>query len=207
MSDIASHPDNNDRSRGRPREFDMDAVLDKAVQVFSERGYHGTSITDLTRAMKLAQGSIYKAFGDKQGVFVAAFRHYRAVRTEKLRKAIGPDGTGLQRLRRALEFYVASTQGDEGRRGCLVAGSAAGLSTFEPEVAGHITEALVRNETVLRDLIREGQQDGSIPAHIDGEAAARMMLCFVQGMRLVGKTGRSREDMLAAVTAALQALT
>lgn len=184
----------------------MADALDKAVRVFSERGYHGTSITDLTRAMGLAQGSIYKAFGDKRGVFLAAFRRYRAVRTEKLRQAIGTGGSGRERLRRALAFYVRSSQGAEGRLGCLVVGSAAELSTFEPEVARHIVGALERNEALLGDLIRQGQDDTSIGAHVDPDACARMLVCLVQGMRVVGKTGRSREEMQAVVDMALKAL-
>lgn len=183
----------------------MNEALDKAVRVFSRRGYHGTSISDLTHEMGLAQGSIYKAFGDKQGVFVAAFKRYRATRLERLRKAVGT-GNGRHRLDRALGFYVESSQGEEGLLGCLVVGSAAELSTFDPEVACHIVNALDRNETFLADLIREGQADGSVSASVDPGATARMLLCLVQGMRVVGKTGRSREEMQAAVDTALRAL-
>ena len=60
------------KSRGRPREFDIDEALDKAIPVLCGRGYHGTSINDLADAMQLTVGSIYKAFKDKRGVFLAA---------------------------------------------------------------------------------------------------------------------------------------
>lgn len=194
------------RSRGRPREFDVDQALDRAVRVFSERGYHGTSISDLTRAMRLAQGSIYKAFKNKQSVFLAAFNRYRTLRAEKLRQTVGDAGTGLECLRNALAFYVESSQGAEGRQGCLVVGSIAELATFDKEVARHIATALERNEALLADLIRQGQEDGSIPAHVDRQAATRMMLCLVQGMRVVGKTSRTREDMQAVVNIAMKVL-
>ncbi len=194
------------RSRGRPREFDADQALDRAVRVFSERGYHGASITDLTRAMRLAQGSLYKAFKDKQSLFLAAFDRYRDQRTEKLRRAIGDGGTGLERLRNALAFYVASSQGATGRQGCLVVGSTVELSALDKPVATHIATALSRNEAWLAELIREGRRDGSIAAHIEVEAAARMLLCLTQGMRVVGKTGRSRADMQAVADAALKVL-
>lgn len=70
-----------------PGEFDMDTALDRAVRVFSERGYHATSIGDLTAAMRLATGSVYKAFRDKHAVFLAAFERYAALRQEQTRSA------------------------------------------------------------------------------------------------------------------------
>lgn len=205
---MTTHPSSSSfpRNRGRPREFDADKALDQAVRVFSERGYAGASITDLTSAMRLAQGSIYKAFKDKQSLFLAAFDRYRAQRTEKLRRTIGDDGTGLERLRAALTFYAESAHGAIGRQGCLVVASTVELSTFDKPVAEHIAGALARNEAMLSDLIRQGQTDGSIMKHVDAEATARMLLCLTQGMRVVGKTGRSREQMQAVVNTALKAL-
>lgn len=194
------------RSRGRPREFDTDQALDQAVRVFSERGYAGASITDLTRTMRVAQGSLYKAFKDKPSLFLAAFDRYRAQRTEQLRQAIGDGGTGLERLRAALAFYAESAQGEIGRQGCLVVASTVELTTFDKPVADHITTALARNEAMLAGLIREGQADGSIAAQVDAETSARMLLCLTQGMRVVGKTGRSRAQMQAVVDTALKML-
>src|SRR6202012_4548440 len=90
------------RGPGRPREFDMDEALDKAVRVFCERGYHATSVGDLTDAMELASGSVYKAFKDKHAVFLSAFDRYKAVRDQKLRAATGTTGSGRERLQKAL---------------------------------------------------------------------------------------------------------
>ncbi|WP_354687216.1 TetR family transcriptional regulator C-terminal domain-containing protein [Cupriavidus necator] len=114
-----------------------------------------------------------------------------------MRQTIGEDGNGLHRLRNALTFYVESSQGAQGRQGCLVVCSTAELSTFDPGVARHIGSALQCIEAVLADLIRQGQEDGSIPPHVNRAASARMLLCLVQGMRVVGKTGRSRPAMQA----------
>ena len=193
-------------SRGRPREFDLDEVLDKAVRVFSERGFHATSIGDLTGAMELASGSVYKAFKDKRGVFLAALDRYKAVRDAKLREAISLGPTGNERVRMALSFFAEASCGADGRRGCLVVGCAAELATFDDELARWVTAALGRNEALMSELIRQGQADGSIPAHVDREASARLMLCLVQGMRLVGKTGRTRKEMAAVVEIAMKTL-
>ena len=193
-------------SRGRPREFEMDEVLDKAVRIFCERGYHATSIGDLARAMELASGSVYKAFKDKRSVFLAALDRYKTVRDAKLREVLACAATGYERIQKALAFYAEASHGADGRQGCLVVGSAAELATFDDEVAQWVKSALTRNETLLRELIREGKADGSIPAHVDGETTARLMLCLTQGMRVVGKTGRTRKEMQAIVDVAMKAL-
>ena len=61
---------------GRPREFDLEEALDDAIEVFRARGYHGTSVQDLTEGTGLARGSLYKAFHDKRSLFLAALDHY-----------------------------------------------------------------------------------------------------------------------------------
>ncbi|MGY2046628.1 TetR/AcrR family transcriptional regulator [Methylobacterium sp. JK268] len=199
-------PSSTSRGPGRPREFDIDEALDKAVRVFSERGYHATSIGDLTDAMELTQGSLYKAFKDKRAVFLAAFDRNKAVRNEKLARAIERGTTGLERVRNALTFYVESSHGADGVQGCLVVGSAAELAIFDDEVAQRVEASFDRNEALMAALIEQGRSDGSIPAGIDSAATARLMLCLLQGMRVIGKTGRTRAEMAAVVEVAMRTL-
>lgn len=206
MSEITASSTLAVRSRGRPREFDMNEALDKALRVFSERGYHATSIGNLTEAMQLASGSVYKAFKDKRGIFLAAFDRYRAVRSGKLRIAVDAGKTGYDRIHEALTFYADASHGLQGKQGCLVVSCATELATFDPDVAAKVAAAMATNETLLLEFIEQGQKDGSVPAHVDGKATARMMLCLVQGMRVVGKTGRTREEMVAAVGVAMKTL-
>jgi TetR/AcrR family transcriptional regulator, transcriptional repressor for nem operon len=184
----------------------MDSALDKAARVFRERGYHATSITDLTEAMELASGSVYKAFKDKRAVFLAVFDREATIRGEQLRRMIAAAELGRDRVREALIFYAESSYGAEGRRGCLVVGGAAELATFDAGVARRVVAALHRNESLMVDLIRQGQADGSIPASIDSEATGRLMMCLLQGMRVAGKTGRTRAEMTAVADAAMKLL-
>jgi len=172
---------------GRPREFDMDTALDGAVRVFCERGYHATSIGDLTTAMRLATGSVYKAFRDKHAVFLAAFERYAAVRREQTRSAAARGADGREQLRNVLLSYVEHSQGREGRRGCIVVGSAVELSAVDPVIRARVNAQLKTNEAFIADLIREGQADGSIPGHVEADDTARLMICLTQGLRVVGK--------------------
>jgi len=192
------------RPRGRPREFDIDGALDKAIRVFRERGYHATSIVDLSGAMELASGSLYKAFKDKRSIFLAAYDRYTATRAGHMQRVLATRQPAVQRLRDLLGFYAESAQGVEGRRGCLVVGSAVELAAYDPEIAARVNATLKRNETVLAELIRAGHADGSIARHIDAEATARALLCLTQGLRVVGKAGRSRADLVAAVDVAMR---
>ncbi|RCK27783.1 TetR/AcrR family transcriptional regulator [Thalassospira lucentensis] len=203
MSNVSPYSANT-RGPGRPREYDLEEALDRAIRVFSERGFHAASIGDLTEAMELTQGSIYKAFKDKRAVFLAAFDRYVAVRAERLAEATRTAKTGLDRIRKLLTFYVESAHGLEGMQGCLIVGSAAELAVFDDEVARKVAAALDRNEVLIAEFIRQGQQDGSIPSRVDRTATARFILCLLQGMRIIGKTGRARKDMAAVMEVAMR---
>lgn len=194
------------RGPGRPREFDMDTVLDGAVRVFRERGYHATSVGDLSEATGLTAGSLYKAFDDKRGVFLAAFAHYVEARNAGLRRLLDRQPSGYEKIRAVLHFYAQSSHGSEGRRGCLVVSSATALATFDDEIAAQVEAAMRRSEDLLRQLLRQGQEDGSVAQDIDVTAMARVLLAVLQGFRLIGKSGRTRNDMMAAADQALKLL-
>ena len=194
------------RGPGRPREFDLDRALDAAIGVFSELGYHAASLGKLTAAMQIAEGSLYKAFRDKRAVFLSAFERYLLLRNERLAQELAHAATGLDKIKAILSVYAEYSQGPSGRRGCLVVGSAVDLATSDPEMAARVASVLGAHETRLAGLIGQGQQDGSIPDQIDPAATARLLLCITQGMRVLGKTGRSEEEMTSLVACALKVL-
>ena len=183
----------------------MDQALDRAVRVFRERGYHATSIGDLTEAMKLATGSVYKAFKDKRAVFLAAFDRYTTLRGERVREVASHGRTGRERVRDVLLDYVDLSQGIEGRRGCLVVGSTIELAGLDPVIAARVSETLRNNEAFLAGLIRQGHADGSIHSHLDADDTARTMVCLTQGLRVVGKA-RTRLEAATLVDIALKML-
>jgi AcrR family transcriptional regulator len=185
------------RSPGRPREFDMDAALDAALLVFRERGYHAASLGDLGAAMKLTAGSIYKAFRDKRAIFLACLERYLTFRQTQLQQALDVERNGLEKVKALLRFYADASHDIEGRRGCLVVGGVTELATFDTEMAARVTMALRHVETLLQELIRLGQSDGSIPSSVEADSSARALLCMVQGFRVIGKAGRSRAEMMA----------
>ncbi len=194
------------RSPGRPREFDLDQALDGAIGTFSENGYHATSLGKLTEAMNIAEGSLYKAFRDKRGVFLAAFERYVMLRRERLAEELAAARTGRDKVRAMLTVYAEYSHGKTGRRGCLIVGSAVDLASSDPDMAKRVATVLAGHESRLVEFIREGQEDGSASSLIDVATTARLLLCVVQGMRVLGKTGRSRDEMASLVDSALRLL-
>jgi hypothetical protein len=87
-----------------------------------------------------------------------------------------------------------------------VVGSANDLALLDEEAAQRVATAFAANEKLIADLIHLGQSDGSIPKSLDAETSARTLLCLTKGMRLVGKIGRTQEDMTAVAEAALKLL-
>ncbi|MFK2853135.1 TetR/AcrR family transcriptional regulator [Dyella humi] len=194
------------RAPGRPREFVLEDVLDKAIVVFSEFGYPATSLGKLTAAIGLTEGSIYKAFKDKRALFLAALERYVDLRASRLEQALSGAPTGFEQVRAVLELYVDYSHGAAGRRGCLVVGSAVDLASSDPEIAKRVNLIFKMHEKRLVHCVRQGQEDGSIRADVDAESVARLLVCVLQGMRVLGKTGRSREDMTGPIKQALKLL-
>src|ERR1700757_4925605 len=106
--------------RGRPRSFDVEAAVERAMDVFWSRGYHATALPDLLRATKLSRGSLYAAFGDKHSLFLRALDRYIADALTRMDVELAPRKKPVAGLRPYLAGYVERASGANGRRGCLL---------------------------------------------------------------------------------------
>jgi len=181
-------------SRGRPREFDLDNALDKAMDVFRCQGFHATSISDLSKAMNLTVGSIYKAFGDKHNLFYQVFNRYLLLRKKELNEYLSHVNTGYEKIQNLLNFYIDSVKELEGKKGCLVVGSAIEIEVLNHELTRAIEFALNKNLSNIKKLIEEGKADGSINQELNVDQAASLLLCLVLGIRVAGKTSSTRPN-------------
>jgi TetR/AcrR family transcriptional repressor of nem operon len=175
-------------NRGRPREFNIDDALDKAIDLFRTKGFHATSITDLSKAMNLTVGSIYKAFGDKPNLFNQAFNRYLLLRQDALKLYVHNQDSGYNKIQKLLDFYIDSVQALEGQKGCLVVGSTIEISVLNDNLSKAVEFALSNNLAQIKRFIEEGKADGSINQHLNIDQAASLLLCIVLGMRVAGKT-------------------
>src|SRR5271167_888700 len=178
--------------RGRPRGFDTEAAVERAMGVFWSRGYHGTALPDLLRATKLSRGSLYAAFGDKHSLFLRALDRYIADAVRRMDIELAPPREPVDGLRAYLAGYVDRTSGANGRRGCLLVATAMELAGRDPEVDRRIGGFFKAMETKVADALSRAKAAGELTHGVEPASAARLLVCFVEGLRVVGKTGPAR---------------
>lgn len=191
---------------GRPREFDIDAAVADAIEVFRARGYHGTSVDDLTEGTGLTRGSLYKAFHDKRSLFLAALDHYTAASLQRLGDALAQPGSAREAIREALMGYARRASAARGAQGCLITSAAMEMMPADEEASTLIKRMFRRMQDLFAAAIIRGQAAGEIPRDYDERAIARFLLNTVQGLRVLGKSGPSEIETTEIVDAALRVL-
>lgn len=167
--------------------------------VFWSRGYHGTSLPDLLEATNLSRGSLYAAFGDKHGLFLRALDRYIDDALARLDTELDPRENALAGLRTCLAGYVKRTSGIAGKRGCLVVATAMELAAHDAEVEQRIRRFFRTMETRLTGALVRAQAGGELADGVEPTTAARLLLCLVEGMRVIGKADPDRAASQAVV--------
>jgi TetR/AcrR family transcriptional repressor of nem operon len=200
----------------RPTEFDRTEVLDRATRLFWERGFAGTSISDLEAAMGIGRTSIYAAFGAKEDLFMAAVDHYDATYSIKLRNALT---SGLP-VGEAIELYfeelLKAFSDPDLPLGCLVTNVAVEGDRGTTRMGRRIAASITRAEDTFYKALRGAQVEGAIDPRADARSIARFLVASTHGLSalakavadisalrdVVGVILRSVGDMLAGETAA-----
>ena len=185
---------------GRPREFDVDEVLDAAMGAFWAKGYESTSRSDLTAATGLHKGSLYLAFGDKHSLFVQSLKRYlqsmRQAKTETLAEAESP----LDGLRRVIHRMVEFVDDSPCPMGCLAINTLVELAPHDAEVRDIMLDHIARMRTSLRDVVAAAQEAGEISTERPPELVTAMLLTTLAGIATTVKAAinnRCKQKMLA----------
>ncbi|MFF1692912.1 TetR/AcrR family transcriptional regulator [Streptomyces sp. NPDC058257] len=188
---------------GRPRGFDADGALERAMRVFWEQGYEGASLTDLTKAMGITRTSMYAAFGNKDELFRKALERY----TE------GPAAYAARALREPTAEQVATAfLGGSARAstrpdcpaGCL--GVQGALAVGDPGRNARDALTAWRNEAIalLHDRFRQAVDEGDLPAETDPGLLARYLMTVANGIAVQAAGGTSRDDLQQVADVALR---
>ena len=191
--------------RGRPRSFDRDAALRRAMEVFWVKGYEGASISDLTGAMGIGSPSLYAAFGSKEALFREAIELYGRIEGPEIWDAVenAPDA------RAAVEGFLTATAHSFSRpgkpRGCMVVLSQLNTTEASASVCAALRENRAQGQSGLEARLRRAIGDGDLPPSVDVAALAAFYLTVQQGMSIQARDGASEDRLLAVAKGAMAA--
>jgi AcrR family transcriptional regulator len=191
------------RPRGRPREFDRDEALARALEVFWRHGYEGASIASLTEAMGITAPSLYTAFQSKEALYREAVAHYQAEygagAIQALEAQLPVQEALAQVLRGAARHFTARCHPP----GCMVSTAVLACSEENQQVATHVSQLRRRSLGVFQARFERAIAEGELPATVEAESLARFYGAIVQGMSVQARDGASEEELLGIVELAL----
>jgi TetR/AcrR family transcriptional repressor of nem operon len=190
----------------RPREFDREEVLDQAIEVFWQRGYEAASIQDLVDHMGIQRGSLYGAFGDKHGLFLAALDRYEEVFYSRVLAKLETSGSPRAAIQRVFEDVARECACEDGRKGCLMTNTAVELSTHDDETAERVAANFSRLENGFFQALVAARAKGEIGEEPGARALSRFLTNSFQGLRVMGKACPDRALLRDVVRVTLSAL-
>jgi len=190
----------------RLREFDTEAAVHAAMVAFRQHGYEGTSIQDLVDATGVGRGSLYAAFGSKDGLWLAAMDRYREQYATPLIGLLRSGAPVRQLVREVLVAVVDDVVRDGNRLACLIVGAAVERAAVDPETARRLRTTTESLEDALTEIIAAGQAAGELAGWRDPRDLARFVVMTLQGLRVMGAINPDRRSLMAAAEVAVGAL-
>jgi AcrR family transcriptional regulator len=189
---------------GRPRAFDADEALDRAVEVFWSQGYEGASLDDLTAAMGITRTSLYRAFGNKEALFGRALRRYTGTAASYVVDALGRE-TAREVARAFLAGAVAATTREGLPTGCLGVQGALASGPHGAPARDALVAWREDGGAHLRERLERAVREGDLPADADAGLLARYLMAVANGIAVQAAGGASRDDLARLADLALAA--
>lgn len=188
--------------------FDKEAALEKALNLFWEKGYNGTSIRELEKAMNLGKSSIYNSFGDKDRLFFAALKHYMNFEQARISANISSSGNAIAAIRSLFACVIHPPRfQDKSLDGCLLVDSFTELSQTNPAVKQFAENAKAAMLELLEMLISKAQQEGDIPEAKKSAELALYLFVNMQGLKVSGLLVKTPNELIPVVEVILKSLT
>lgn len=189
---------------GRPRAFDLDAALNRALEVFWSRGYEGTAISDLTAAMGINRPSLYAAFGNKEELFRKVLDRYVEGPGAFAARALDAP-TAREVVERLLYGAIELTAGAGTPRGCLNVRCAHANGTESEQVRAEVVARRKAGEEALRERLTRARDEGDLPSGCEPADLARLVTVLTDGIAVQAAGGCDRRDLVRVAETALRA--
>ncbi|MEH7549478.1 MULTISPECIES: TetR/AcrR family transcriptional regulator [Bacillaceae] len=177
----------------RSKEFEENAVLDKAMRLFWEQGYEKTSMTDLVESMGIHRRSLYDTFGDKHTLFLKALDRFGDKNNAAITEGIKRSRTAADALKFIFGFMIGGEE--DLPSGCLMVNSAVELAARDADVDTKSTEAFKTLEKLFKEIILWGQRDGEFTSNYDAGEMAEYLHNVGVGLRVMARTTVAKEKL------------
>jgi TetR/AcrR family transcriptional repressor of nem operon len=190
----------------RTREFDTDHAVSAAVATFRGKGFAGSSVQELVDATGVGRGSLYAAFGDKDGLYLAAVDRYRQDYAEPLLELLDSGAPARDLVRQVLFGLVEEILRDGEQQTCLIVSAAVERFHGDARVRRIVRETTSSIEDALTRVVGDGQESGELSSPADPRDVARFLIATIHGLRVAGAINPDRRWLMSAVEVAIAAL-
>jgi TetR/AcrR family transcriptional regulator, copper-responsive repressor len=194
------------KRRGRPRAYEPEIALGKALDLFRKGGFAATSLDDLSAATGMNRPSLYGAFGDKRELYIKSYQRYRddarAAMLDIFREEL-PIRRRLERIYAvALGIYLAG----ESPRGCFTVMTAASEAVADPQIRGMVLEGFSELDRAFANCFRLGREKGELLASADPDVLAKLASATIHTIAIRARAGVPREELEAIVKGAIDVM-
>jgi AcrR family transcriptional regulator len=188
---------------GRPREFNVDRALDRALKVFWRKGYEGATLPDLTKAMRINRPSLYAAFGSKEELFRKALDRYAEGPAGYIREALN-EPTARAVVERLLRGTVEVVTDRRNPRGCLMVQGALACGEAADSIRKELVSRRLAGEAAIRKRFERAITEGDLPADANTADLARYIMTVIHGIAVQAAGGASRAELRRVAALTLQ---
>ena len=193
------------KRRGRPRAYQPEVALGKALELFRSSGFAATSLDDLSAATGMNRPSLYGAFGDKRELYIKSYRRYREDARAAMQNIFRDQLPIRRRLERiyavALDIYLSG-----GPRGCFTVMTAASEAVADPEIRAMVLEGLAELDKAFAACFRLAKEKGELPEGADPAVLAQVASATVHSIAIRSRTGVPRKELEAIVKGAIDVM-
>jgi len=195
------------KRRGRPRAYEPEVALGKALDLFRKGGFAATSLDDLSAATGMNRPSLYGAFGDKRELYIKSYQRYRDDARAAMLDIFREEMPLRRRLERiyaiALDIYLS---GEAGPRGCFTVMTAASEAIADPDIRAMVLEGLSELDKAFAVCFRRGKEKGELPESADPAVVAQLASATIHTIAIRARARVPRKELEAIVKGALDVL-
>lgn len=193
------------RERGRPRSFDIDHALDRAMEVFWKHGYQDASLSELTESMGLSKPSLYAAFGDKEALYLKGLERYVGLLIERHARILGAEADGRAAIEAFLRSLAMMLADPAMPGGCFIINGTAdcGGSTIPASVELALRRALQGSETLVLERLKRADEGGELPPGMTPQNLATLFGALIAGLAVLAKSGAGVDKLMTVIDVAM----